>query len=422
MKIINFFCFLVLMSCIAACSDKEDDGGGLGTSPLTPDQHKVKLETIGKDFVSKFNPNDHKTAIEAIDYLFDIIDAPGLSDDENENSYLPETMSAVRSVLMNNDINGLAALASEDLDKVTLADYEGIYTYNQTIGEWTKADAKGKIELQYNNGKACVISMTFEGNFDYTQVEGVVVSVPAKVNFSMKVAGVEQVTFAVQTNLAKDQKAATIAVEFVLIGGYKWNLNLDAKSTIITQTYGMSKDGQVLMASVAKLTGSDLTTIDKIENGEASEMLGSAEFDFRVMDVALKGSGDVKSLIKALDAIPDKLEEKQKVQKEVDACNQFAKIELYYASEAQKVADVKMDVLQDGKGYDYQYNPKTGKFEWAVFDYYEAVPYLIFVSDGSKFEFDTYFSEASFGSLITSVETLINKYVDMVGGDPIELQ
>lgn len=62
-----------------SCGDSNTDdgteqgGGGGGTGPepepgnpeITPEQHKAKLETIGKEVAAQFNPEDSKAAIES---------------------------------------------------------------------------------------------------------------------------------------------------------------------------------------------------------------------------------------------------------------------------------------------------------------------------------------------------------------------
>lgn len=424
--------FLVYLMTVAlgvtSCGsdDKGDNGGGNGggsstESPLTPDQHKAKLETIGKDFVAMFNPNDHKAAVESMDYLSGIIDAPGLFDEKEETVYppIPNILSSVRSVILHNDMNGLATFASEP-DTYTLSEYAGVYTYNASKKIWEKTAATGKIELKYNNAKD-VMTLTFEGGVDYTQAEGVVVNVPAKVNFLLKVGTEEQVTCVATTSLSADQKSAEVAVKLSLIGGYVWELSLNAKNSEVSGTYKMSKNGQQLMASIAKLTGNKLTSPDDIENGEASDMLANGEFDFRIMDVALNGKGDIKAVIAGLDKIEEKLTDEQETQKEAEIYNQYVKIELYYADKAEKIADVKMRAFYDGQNWGYHYNPQTGKMEYGEYKDYELMPNLIFVSDGSEFSMDTYFSEANFGSLIQSIETLVNKYADIIGEDYVDL-
>ena len=169
-------CMLVFAVGMAACSDDDKGGDTPPPSPLTPDEHKTKLETVGKEFVAKFNAEDHRVAVEAIDYLVDILETSGLFGDDDDEVDLPDPMpenpmvqmlSSLRSVAKSNSLTGLTTLATE-VDRLSLADYAGVYTYNKVSEEWTKVEATGKIELQFNNGKACVLALTFEGGKDYT--------------------------------------------------------------------------------------------------------------------------------------------------------------------------------------------------------------------------------------------------------------
>lgn len=55
------------------------DGGGTGPEPepgnpeITPEQHKAKLETIGKEVAAQFNPEDSKAAIESLTALEELL-------------------------------------------------------------------------------------------------------------------------------------------------------------------------------------------------------------------------------------------------------------------------------------------------------------------------------------------------------------
>lgn len=409
-------CMLVFAVGITACSD--DDKGGDNPpppSPLTPDEHKAKLETIGKDFVAKFNAEDHRLAVEALDYLSDIIDA------DDEDVALPEPpapmgkmLASLRSVAKDNNLNALVTLAT-DVDEYSLAEYAGVYTYNETTEEWEKKEATGKIELNFNNGKACVVAVTFEGGKDYTY-ENTVVSIPAKVVISLKVANAEQIGAVINTDLADNQKSANVAAKMTLNGGYVWELAVSAKSNEVTESFKMTKNGETLITSSAKVTGSNLTDPDALENQEAEDLLADGEFSCNIMDVVVSGKGNIKSIIKEVDAITEPSDSKVGAQKEADIYNKYAAMALYYSGGSEKVADVKMDICKEVDDEDYvgSYEPEKEK-QSASYEYYYAAPFLIFTSDGSKYEMETYFSEANFGSLIASVRTLANKYAAMIG-------
>jgi hypothetical protein len=85
----TLFCGLLLFSSSAlSCSSDDDgggnggDGGGTGPEPepgnpeITPEQHKAKLETIGKEVAAQFNPEDSKAAIESLTALEELLAFP----------------------------------------------------------------------------------------------------------------------------------------------------------------------------------------------------------------------------------------------------------------------------------------------------------------------------------------------------------
>lgn len=421
-------CMLVFVAGMSACSDDNKDGDTPPPpSPLTPDEHKAKLETVGKDFIAKFNAEDHRTAVETIDYLIDILETSGLFGEDDEDmpivpDYNPmvQMLSSLRAVAKSNSLTGLTTLAAE-VDKVSLADYAGVYTYNESNEEWDKVDATGKIELNFNNGKTCVLALTFEGGKDYVY-ENTAVNIPAKMTVSLKVAGSEQIGASVNTNLADNQKSADVEVKMTLNGGYAWELALNAKSNVITEVYKMSKNGEILINSSAEITGQNLTDPDALESSEAEDLLSEGELSVNIMDVVVKGQGDIKAIIKGVDAITESSSSKTGAQKEADIYNKYASMALYYSGGSEKVADVKMDIVKDEDDNNVGYDPapSTGKMEQSAngstsYEYYDTTPVLIFASDGSKYDMETYFSEANFGSLIQSVKTLVNKYAAMVG-------
>lgn len=424
-------CMLVFAAGMSACSDDNKDGDTPPPpSPLTPDEHKAKLETVGKDFIAKFNAEDHRTAVETIDYLVGILETSGLFGEDDEDVVTPgpdpdynpmvQMLSSLRSVAKSNSLTGLTTLAAE-VDKVGLADYAGVYTYNESNEDWDKVDATGKIELNFNNGKACVLALTFEGGKDYVY-ENTAVNIPAKMTVSLKVAGSEQIGASVNTSLADNQKSADVEVKMTLNGGYAWELALNAKSNVITEVYKMSKNGEMLINSSAEITGQNLTDPNALENSEAEDLLSEGELSVNIMDVVVKGQGDIKAIIKGVDAITESSSSKTGAQKEADIYNEYASMALYYSGGSEKVADVKMDIVKDEDDNNVGYDPapSTGKMEQSAngstsYEYYYITPVLIFASDGSKYDMETYFSEANFGSLIQSVKTLVNKYAAMVG-------
>lgn len=423
-------CMLVFAAGMSACSDDNKDGDTPPPpSPLTPDEHKAKLETVGKDFIAKFNAEDHRTAVETIDYLIDILETSGLFGEDDEDVVMPDPnpgynpmvqmLSSLRAVAKSNSLTGLTTLAAE-VDKVSLADYAGVYTYHESNEEWDKVDATGKIELNFNN-ETCVLALTFEGGKDYVY-ENTAVNIPAKMTVSLKVAGSEQIGASVNTSLADNQKSADVEVKMTLNGGYAWELALNAKSNVITEVYKMSKNGEMLINSSAEITGQNLTDPDALESSEAEDLLSEGELSINIMDVVVKGQGDIKAIIKGVDAITESSSSKTGAQKEADIYNKYASMALYYSGGSEKVADVKMDIVKDEDDNNVGYDPapSTGKMEQSAngstsYEYYDTTPVLIFASDGSKYDMETYFSEANFGSLIQSVKTLVNKYAAMVG-------
>lgn len=426
----NLLC-LMLLICSIACSSKDDSDGntdGFGDyqdSPLSPDEHKVKLESIGKDFVAKINAQDHETALTSLNGLVGLIDDSSFEDclpdylqDRNDNPVSP-ILHLLKSVIEDNDIQALVKSVS-DRDEYKLSDFQRICTYAN--GKWTPTSTtENKMELIYSvDGVSSVLTAAYSGVIkQYDKIEETVVDVPEKIDVTLKVNGKTELTFVSNIKLADDKKSVDINVSLTLPGDYVWAVNGSAKSDVATLEYKMTVKGEELIAAAAELTGTKLTDPDYIENnGEnADKILNTGKFNFKVMNLNLIGSGDISAAIRGIDAVNEKDAQKEALA-EAKVYNDYIKIEGFYVEEKQKFADVKMDVGSEERER-YIYRENQSPIIETYTDYY-TTPVFLF-TDGSKMEFESFFTESRFSSLISAVEKLINTYADMIGEDKVEL-
>lgn len=428
----NLLC-LMLLICSIACSSKDDSDGntdGFGDyqdSPLSPDEHKAKLESIGKDFVAKINAQDHETALTSLNGLVGLIDdsnfedcLPDYSQDRNDNPVSP-ILHSLKSVIEDNDIQALVKSVS-DRDEYKLSDFQGIYTYAN--GKWTKTSTtEKKMELTYSvGGVSSVLTAAYSGVIkQYDKIEETVVDVPEKMDVTLKVNGKTELTFVSNIKLADDKKSVDINVSLTLSGDYVWTVNGSAKSDVATLEYKMTVKGEELMVAAVELTGTKLTDPDYIENnGEnADEILNTGKFNFKVMNLNLIGSGDISAAIRGIDAVNEKDGQKEALA-EAKVYNDYIKIEGFYVEEKQKFADVKMDVGSEERERYTGYDQVNQRPIYEMYTDYYTTPVFMF-TDGSKMEFESFFTESRFSSLISAVEKLINTYADMIGEDRVEL-
>lgn len=435
----KYYLYILLACCLIACSDDKndkdgDDTGDYTESPLTPDENKAKLETIGKEFVSKINASDHETVVKSLNNLTDAID--GSNFDKLLPDYLqgddfdyvhPVNPIQLLQVIKNNDANALMQLATKavDDDEYRVSDLEGIYTYDAKKHEWTTSEAKNKVELRYTvEGVASVFTADFSGMKDYTKVDGVIVEVPAKTEVSLTVDGAKVMNFVTNIELSNDMYSAKINSTLSLNDDYSWNITADVKSEKVTSTFKMTVKGEELINGSVEVNGTKMTDPDNIEKNE-EDILNNGKIDFTIMNIRLQGEGDIKAIMNGLDKIDDidpwdddftEAASKANAEKEMKLYNDYMKIAGFYVKEKQKFVDVKMGIYSEEvyTGWDYENHEYETDIAWYV------QPILVF-TDKSEVEFDTFFTETRFSSLISSVETLINKYTAMVGADKVEL-
>lgn len=438
----KYYLYILLACCLIACSDDKNDKDGDDTddyteSPLTPDENKAKLETIGKEFVAKINASDHETVVKSLNNLTDAID--GSNFDKLLPDYLqgddfdyvhPVNPIQLLQVIKNNDANALMQLATKavDDDEYRVSDLEGVYIYDAKNHEWKKDIAQNKVELRYTvEGVASVFTADFSGMKDYTKVDGVIVEVPAKTEVSLTVDGAKVMSFVTNIELSNDMYSAKINSTLSLNDDYSWNITADVKSEKVTSTFKMTVKKEELINGSVEVNGTKMTDPDNIEKNE-EDILSNGKIDFTIMNIRLQGEGDIKAIMNGLDEIDDmdpwdenfdEAKDKANAEKEMKLYNEKMPIAGFYVKEKQKFVDVKMGIYSEDEKVYIGWDQVNGSQYKTVKDW-DVQPILVF-TDKSEMEFETFFTESRFSSLINSVETLLNKYMDMVGADHVEL-
>lgn len=440
----KYYLYILLACCLIACSDDKndkdgDDTGDYTESPLTPDENKAKLETIGKEFVAKINASDHETVVKSLNNLTDAIDGSNFEELlpeylQGDDEYFPPIddmyPAQLLQVIKNNDANALMKLATKavDDDEYRVSDLEGIYTYDAKKHEWTISEAKNKVELRYTvEGVASVFTADFSGMKDYTKVDGVNIEVPAKTEVSLTVDGAKVMSFVTNIELSNDMYSAKINSTLSLNDDYSWDITADVKSEKVTSTFKMTVKGEELINGSVEVNGTNMTDPDNIEKNE-EDILNNGKIDFTIMNIRLQGEGDIKAIMNGLDEIDDmdpwdenfdEAKDKANAEKEMKLYNEKMPIAGFYVKEKQKFVDVKMGIYSEDEKVYIGWDQVNGSQYKTVKDW-DVQPILVF-TDKSEMEFETFFTESRFSSLINSVETLLNKYMDMVGADHVEL-
>ena len=145
--------FAIAAAAAVMVSCGNEDGGG--STPLTPEENKEKLDRIGMDVIGMINPVNHEDFCEAVDHFVEFSDEGNLGDvfhDPNAYSLMASTMQALKTACTKGDISGLLT-KTEVTDYIYRAeDYYGVYNYRN--GRWTYTEDDSKLEFRYSfNGK-----------------------------------------------------------------------------------------------------------------------------------------------------------------------------------------------------------------------------------------------------------------------------
>ena len=151
-----------------------NEGGGdtpePGNPAITPEQHKAKLETIGKEVAAQFNPNDSKAAIESLKALEELL---SFEDDAEVVGPTPVPMKAavtataksLATIAAGPDVHALSSLIvrATTTEKYTLDEWAGDYVIED--GEPVK---KGELANQYRLTWADATQKQSEALFTYS--------------------------------------------------------------------------------------------------------------------------------------------------------------------------------------------------------------------------------------------------------------
>ena len=155
--------FAIAAAAAVMVSCGNEDGGG--STPLTPEENKEKLDRIGMDVIGMINPANHEDFCEAVDHFVEFSDEGNLGDvfhDPNAYSLMASTMQALKTACTKGDISGLLT-KTEVTDYIYRAeDYYGVYNYRN--GRWTYTEDDSKLEFRYSfNGDDIVATAVASG-------------------------------------------------------------------------------------------------------------------------------------------------------------------------------------------------------------------------------------------------------------------
>ena len=454
----RLFTSLAIIAMIAplfvACSGEElpasGDNSGVNYVPenpssLTPGEHKSKLEDIAVEFINYFNPADTEEIIRVIASLGEYLE--DFEVDYDYDYYATNLINEIRVGAKNMSISNFTNFATRatesividinDPDMNILAGYKYEYKNREwietkisdshrTIIQWDDAVA----ELSWGNTKRQ------EWDIDCEDL-GVVVYVPESINFTLKIGSVEHLSIDIQPNIT-NAKTLAPSVEVSLYGGYVLSSYFKANSKGLEAQKSIKKNGKTLLNGNAIVSINDMTDpdnwvyeyydeeFDEYEQYLAPEWyfeenVKSGELRLDILNLSIVGAGDFKSLLEEIDEIYDSYDPwegyrynetigKKQATEYCNLINKKAYLALIYNDTNEHIAQVTMQVTKYDC-WDWYYDENWDWIEYE-YTYYDVEPIILF-PDGSKYAFETYFTERAFRNLIDTAEELAETFEDI---------
>lgn len=404
-------------------TNNENGGTGgndeFGESALTPGQHQQRLEDIAIEFIGYFNPedvNDIYDSAERFDELLDYFEEPTAA---YAAKLVPSAIKTAASLSPAKLADLVTRTISEDIiidpNDGELNPYAGYcYTFNALTYKWdrTRIEANA-IRFCWGND-TMNITWTNCKKWDWDNVddgEHYIVYVPANIEFSLTIDGVEHANISITTNLTDNQTMAPTAT-MTINGGYEISVALDANPKGVSVTASISKNDKNLMNGAMVVAINDLTNPDNwiysywcdncaenhtdIDPSEYFlEQVKTGEAQIQVLDFAILISGDFKGMYKTFDNIYENYDGEEESNKICEQLNEKVQAVAIYTDTKEKVADIKWQAYLADEWYD--------EWDGQWYRYYSEEPILVFPDD-SKFAFDRFFTERAFSSLIDVAE------------------
>ncbi|MBO7311801.1 MAG: hypothetical protein J6U82_03220 [Alistipes sp.] len=394
---------------------------GDSTSPLTPDEHKQKLENIAIEFVDEFNTADFEALIGSLSYFEDFFEVDDELVEGPGDEYIDETTRALKSFSVAGLINAVTRASDQFIFDINDEDFD----FNGAVIEFTEVSEKPSFENNGNLGE-CVVKWeesvaTFawgetKGQYTYIDEEEdveYIVNIPAYINLSLKISGVEHLNINVEPNYTDNHTYAP-KITIKLNGGYEIVCENIADNQKLSCAYSLSKNGERLAGAVAAASIKDFTNpenwyyeyYDDYYNEYITEIApdiyfeknvtnGSIQID--ILTLTLTAAGDFTGMYDKIEELDSKYiwwddegnyyEDQEKAYYN-DLCkliNNTVEFVALYNDTNEKIADIKVQ-------------PRRSVYDEDDIDY--EIDLVLVFPDGSKHVMQDYFTADSFEDLM----------------------
>ena len=390
----------------------EEPGNGDSTSPLTPDEHKAKLEDIAIKLLEEFDPADFEALIGSLSYFEDFfaVEEDVIGPDEEiiipgEDEYIDDTTRALKSFSVAGLVDAVTR-ASEDfiLDVNDEGfDFNGVIITFDEEGEpiFNENGNLGECKVMWNDSVATFTWGESKGEYTYYDEEAeanIVVRIPETINLSLTINGTEHLNVSIAPNIANDTYTAKVNIK--LNGGYEINSQEEADNTKVSCAYSLSKNGKKLAGATATASVNGLTNPDNLYSEYFFDEVTNGSIQIDILTLSLIAAGDFTGMYDKMEEINDKYlwlddegnyyeaQEKAFYEEICELINNTVEFVAIYNDTNEKIADVKAQPR------------RTVDIEGDVEDIDYEIDLVLVFPDGSKHVMQNYFTADSFEGLL----------------------
>ncbi|MBR2452064.1 MAG: hypothetical protein IKB37_02685 [Rikenellaceae bacterium] len=418
-----------------------EGGDNIGDLPsnMTPGQHQQKLEQVALDFMEYFDAFDNKRFVDAMVAFEKCMD-------ECENMPFEDIFGfEVDKPIIDELYPGTEnqGTFTRIFDYIEDSDsYQYIVDLNMSSGDAYSYDADTKLWVKTKtdansvkcswDGYDAVVSWSnssklYELNFEYDNCEDAKykVYVPSEIVTVFRQDGDELIRITVKPNLT-DQYTIAPNFTIALYNGYTISSSSKADRVGVSSEFVMKKNGTELLSSNVAVAINDITDVDswlikveeewgdaefggvdewyEIDIEQVSNNTKTGSFQINILDVAIAGTGDLRSIINEMKEVNEEEDDKVITDRLVAKLNEYATIKTYYRDSKTAICDI---VAQTARSEYEDYDWETGE-SYTAYSYYPE-PIMVF-DDGTKFAFDSFFTERKFQDAIDAFWALIDDF------------
>lgn len=359
---------------------------------------KTKLNTLGKELVSKVSANDFEDLTVVIDAFNDLGKSSTKALINGDGYSVSNILAAAKG-----DLKALYAM-TRATETYRASEYYGTWTYDETNDDWEQTENQsGKAVATFPaEGSTVTVTVTCSGDETaYTNTEeGITVYIPAQTDATIEWKGntLAKISIGISNISATSPYAADINATVTVASKYAITASISANSSAVTANTKLTANGETLIEGKAVVGGQNITSED--ENIEFEERVNTAEGQVIVLDDAYftMQCSDVKSLINTIDNITDGSSQTSATAKAA-ALNQYITGNLRYKSQTAASATIGFEAY-----IEYQSSTR---------EYWDTQAIITF-GDGSKTTFDNLDGDTAFDSFVESLEALIDEFADLI--------